>query len=207
MAGSVRTIGITGGIGSGKSEVRRFLSRISYPCADADGFASEVLSSAEGAAEIGRLFGSAVMTPSGQVNKIALRKLAFSDATARVRLEAFMHPAIQARFEAWRKRFVDAVLPSSLWLFYEASLLVEKDRKRDFDRLILVTADLESRRERIQPRGLDQDAFDAVVSAQATDQLKSKVADFTLINNGSLQELYASVMRMLVWLGNEFSQS
>lgn len=203
----IRTIGITGGIGSGKSEVRKFLVRLGYPCADADGFAADILSSPNHAPTIASEFGGGVLTDLGTVDRVALRGLVFGDPEARARLEALMHPWIQERFETWRRVFVNAHLPCQLWLFYEASLLVEKNRKGDFDRLVLVTASSETRKNRVRSRGLKDDAFNAIVAAQASDAARRQVCDFTLLNDGTLVELRQSVFQMLGWLADEFSQS
>lgn len=204
---AIRTIGITGGIGSGKSEVRRYLSRLGYPCADADSFAATLVASPETAAVIADMFGKSLILPDGQVDRAALRARVFSDPEARVQLEAYLHPRIQNAFEAWRQKFVEAKLPCVFWLFYEASLLVEKKRKVDFDRLILVRAPESERRARVRARGVADATFEAVVQAQASDNEKASSADYQIVNSGTLDDLRAETLHMLAWLSDEFSQS
>lgn len=202
-----RSIGITGGIGAGKSAVRRILSHIGYPCVDADFFASEILNAAEDSQELARVMGAGVLGPDGLVDRKVLRQRVFADEQERLRLEEFMHPRIQARWVNWRSRFVDAELPANIWIFYEAALLIEKQRMFDFDKIVLVSSSQEKRFARVADRGLSFEAADAIAKAQLPDSEKLKVADYVLVNDGSLEDLRMKIFEMLEWLGNQFAAS
>jgi dephospho-CoA kinase len=203
----IRCIGITGGMGSGKSAVLGSLARIGYPTADADRFNAELLSSPECAEGLARIFGTSVLTPGGTIDRTVLRRFVFSDPEAKTKLELFLHPMIQNKFELWRDAFIDARLPCVFWIFYEASLLIEKGRTEEFDRLLLVTAPLALRRGRIAARGLEDQVFENVLAAQLSDEEKSKSADYIIVNGGSSVDLQASVYAALSWLGDQFAES
>ncbi len=202
-----RSIGITGGIGSGKSAVRKILTHIGYACVDADFFASEILNSQTDAQELARLMGTEILAPNGLVDRKVLRQRVFADSGERSRLEDFMHPRIQRRWVSWRSRFVDAQLPADVWIFYEAALLIEKRRVFDFDKIVVVTSSEEKRFARLAARGLSPEAAAAIANAQLPDSEKLKFADYVVANDGSLEDLRIAVFQMLDWLGNQFAAS
>jgi dephospho-CoA kinase len=202
-----RSIGITGGIGAGKSAVRKILTHIGYPCVDADFFASEILNSVADAKELSGIMGPEILSQDGMVDRIALRQRVFADSAERNRLEEFMHPRIQSRWMSWRSRFVDADLPANIWIFYEAALLIEKRRTFDFDKIVVVTSSQEKRFARLADRGLSREAAGAIANAQLPDSEKLKVADHVIVNDGSLEDLRTAVFDMLDRLGNQFAAS
>ena len=201
----MKKIGLTGGIGSGKSAVKKILWQLNYPCFDADSFTREILASPKAAEELCQLFSEAILGGDGLVDRGSLRQLVFADSSRRKTLESYMHPRIQAKWLEILRRF--EACPHDVWVFYEAALLIETGRKCDFDKLVLVTAPLEVRLERLAARGLDTQAAQGVISSQWTDAEKLNAADYVIQNNSTIETLRQEVFQMLLWLGGEFSVS
>ncbi len=178
-----RIFGLTGGIASGKSTVARLLAAAGIPVVDADLIARELNS------EGGKAY-PAIVQRFGTADRRELRKLVFSDPQARKDLEAILHPLIQAESlvrlhaAANSSRFQPAVLA------YEAALLVETGRYRDFEGLIVVDAPREVRRQRLITRdGLAPELADAILASQASDEERRAVATLVIDNSGNLTEL------------------
>jgi dephospho-CoA kinase len=201
----MRIIGLTGGIGSGKSEVRRILASMGYPCLDADRLAREILERPESVKQLNELFGPRILSAQNDLNRIALRDLIFSDAGARAKLESFLHPLIQDLFQ----QIVSPLLSErfDVWCFYEAALLVEKDRVGDFDRVVLVTSDWSLRKQRLVARGLLPEVSESVALAQMSDEAKLSKVNYEIRNNGDLRALRDEVVKFLMWLADEFTHS
>ena len=186
-----RVIGLTGGIASGKSAAADVLRGLGVPVVDADRVAREVVAPGQPAlAAIREEFGDGVIGADGRLDRAALAKVVFGDAAHRRRLEAITHPAIGARSgEQMRAHFEaghDVVV-------YEASLLVETGRHRDFDALLVVTAPQADKLARLRARdGIDEAAARARLEAQLPDSDKVAVADAVIDNSGDLEALAAA---------------
>jgi dephospho-CoA kinase len=205
----LKKIGLTGGIGSGKSWVRKLLLQLNYPCFDADQFTKSILDDPIEAARLALTFGEEIFTSSNTVDRTLLRDKVFQDSLLKEKLEQFMHPKIQERWAAQAKQFQNcAVGDWNVWLFYEAALLFEANRKSDFDCIVLVTAPEEIRLKRLEThRGLSKDAALSVMKNQWNDEKKLGLADFVIVNDSGLDELKAKTFEMLLWLSSNFAAS
>lgn len=185
-------VGLTGGIGSGKSKVADMLASWGAAVIDTDLIAHE-LTAPGGAAIplIRQAFGPDVIAANGALDRPAMRELAFQSPEARRRLEAILHPMIgeeaQSRARAAKGCYVVFVVP----------LLVESGRWRDrVDRICVVDCDPETQVARVQARsGLTREAIERIMSAQASRQARLAVAHDVILNGGetSLEDLEQSV--------------
>ncbi|WP_183016628.1 dephospho-CoA kinase [Achromobacter sp. UMC46] len=176
-------IGLTGGIGSGKSRVADMLGEWGATLVDTDEIA-RALTAPDGAAmpAIEHEFGPQALTPDGALNREWMRERAFSDPQARLRLEAVLHPAITEE----TRRQADAA--TGLYLVFVVPLLVEslpRWRTR-VDRICVVDCDPETQVARVQSRsGLTEPAIRRIMAAQAARASRLEVADDVIVNDGA----------------------
>lgn len=185
-----RVWGLTGGIASGKSTAARFFVESGVPVLDADAVAAELRVKGGAAYE-------AIVERFGTAEREKLREIVFADPGARRELEAILHPLIQAESDRRITRMVEqrrATGESPVLIIYEAALLVETGRYRQFDGLILVTASEEARVKRLsESREMSEAGALKIVRSQMPESDKRAVADYVIENNGSLEELRRSV--------------
>ncbi len=178
--GVVRRIGLTGGIGSGKSTVARTLADCGAHVVDTDDIA-HALTTAGGVAmsAIVAAFGAAVRTPDGALDRAAMRGIVFADATARSRLEAILHPLIGE--EAERRAAAAGDAP----VVFDVPLLAELAYWRDrVDRVVVVDCSVDTQIARVGARpGWTADAAARVVGAQATRAARRAIADAVIDND------------------------
>ncbi|MBM3290214.1 MAG: dephospho-CoA kinase [Candidatus Hydrogenedentes bacterium] len=188
----MRIYGLTGGTGSGKSEAARRFAAQGVPTIDADAIGHEVIAPG-GAAERGVIgaFGDGIVT-GGAIDRVKLGALVFRDDAARKRLNAIVHPAIgmtiAMRCAALAEQGHDAVI-------VDAALLAENGRKEDYlAGLIVVIAPVELRVRRLaEHRGIDDAEARRRIAAQTPPENKLALADWTIDNSGTKDDLYAQV--------------
>jgi len=190
----VLRVGLTGGIGSGKSAVARLLAEHGATVVDADVIAREVV--APGTAGLDAVlaaFGSAVLAPDGSLDRAALAELVFADAGARERLNAVVHPlvAVRARDLA---AVAEAANPQAV-VVHDVPLLVENGLAPAYDLVLVVEAPVALRLKRLAGRGMAAEQALARIAAQADDETRRAVADAVLVNDGDLAALAAEVDR------------
>ena len=186
-------LGLSGGIGCGKSTVAKMLSDLGAVVIDADAIAKEVLEPGQiGYENVIHKFGEGVLDTSGNIDRKKLAELVFQDASQLAQLEDIVHPAVVARVAQIRES-----LPSTATVVYDTPLLVEKQLQNQFDRVLMVFADLEVRKQRLVDRGLEMGDIEARLTNQVSDEQRSAVANFVIVNNGSPQELRDAVTK--VW--------
>lgn len=187
-------IGLTGGIGSGKSTVAARLAAHGCDVIDADAIAREIVEPGEPAlAELAERFGPDVLNDDGTLDRAALAERAFSDDAARADLERITHPRVAARIAEWIAT-VAARVPQGHLVVVDHPLLVETGQERRFDAVVVVTADAEQRIKRlIDERGLDEGDVRARIRVQATDEQRRAVATHVIDNDGTRQDLDAAV--------------
>lgn len=183
-------VGLTGGIGAGKSAVAARLAELGAVVIDADQLARAVVApGTEGLAEVVAAFGSAVLDAGGALDRPALGRLVFGDDEARRRLEAIIHPRVRAR----TAELVAAAAPDAI-VVNDVPLLVETGLAPAYDLVIVVLADEATRIGRLRrDRGMSEQESRARIAAQATDEQRREVADIVLVNDGTLDDLRAQV--------------
>ena len=188
-------MGLTGGIGSGKSTVSRRLAGLGAVVVDADAIAREVVEPGEAALErIRERFGAEVFAPDVSLDRPALGRVVFGDAEALAALEGITHPAIWARTA---ERFAEAEAAGTPVGVHDMPLLVEKQMAGEYHLVAVVDTDEELRvRRLVDSRGMPEDEARSRIAAQATDAQRRAVADVLLDNNGSPEALVAAVDRL-----------
>ena len=192
----LKRFAITGGIGSGKSLVVKIFNEIGIPSLDADAVARELR-------EPGKPAQQAILKRFGTDDRQALRAILSQDPQAKKDLEAILHPLIKTESEA-RLTQIEAQEAAKApndrapFILYEAALIIEAGRAKDFDGLIVVTAPDALKIQRIQARDhTSAEAAEAMVKAQMTDQERLNHATWSIENAGSLNELRQSVRKLL----------
>ncbi|MCZ7531191.1 MAG: dephospho-CoA kinase [Acidimicrobiia bacterium] len=184
------TVGLTGGMGSGKSTVADLLARRGAVVIDADQLAREVVEPGRPAFDaVVERFGDRVVGPDGALDRPALAARVFEDDAARADLEAITHPAIG---EALLERV--AAVPPDAVIVMDVPLLVEKGH-RSYDLVLVVEAPLAERLDRLETRGVARSDAEARMATQATDEERRAVADILIDNSGGTAELDAEVDR------------
>ena len=195
---SFRLVGLTGGIGTGKSTVAGLFAARGVPVMDADVLARDVVAPGQpAAADIAAAWPDAIAA-NGRVDRKRLGAIVFSDPAARARLEAITHPRIQ---ELSRARAAALSAAGHTFALYEASLLVESGRWRELDGLIVVTASPATQIARVVRRdGVSEDQAHARLRAQLPQDDKVRVATHVIDNDGDLAATEAQVDRVLAAL-------
>jgi dephospho-CoA kinase len=190
----VLLVGLTGGIGSGKSTVARLLERHGAVVIDADQLAREAVEKGgPGFERVVDAFGPSVLTSDGDLDRAALAARIFSDPVQKATLEAIVHPEVARRFG----ESVDRYRATDRVVVYVTPLLVELGLAPAFDAVIVVTASPHLRVSRVaSDRGLSPDEVRRRMAAQATDDQRAEVADVLIDNDGSLAELAPQVDRL-----------
>lgn len=184
-------IGLTGGIGSGKSTVAGLLAARGARVIDADRIAREVVEpGTPGLDAVVGAFGAGVLTAEGALDRPALAAVVFADPDARRRLDGIVHPLVRAR----ATELVAAAPPDAV-VVQDVPLLVETGQAASYDLVLVVQADPATRVRRLVGRGLSEDDARARIAAQATDEQRRAVADVVLDNSGTVEELEAQVDR------------
>ena len=184
-------IGLTGGIGSGKSTVAALLAQRGARVVDADRIAREVVEpGTPGLAAVAAEFGPGVLTADGALDRAALAAVVFGDPRARARLDAVVHPRVRARAAE-----LVAQAPPDAVVVQDVPLLVETGQAGSFDLILVVEADPCTRVARLVDRGLTAEDARARIASQATDEQRRAVADVVLRNDGDRADLTAQVDR------------
>ena len=178
-------IGLTGGIGSGKSEVSRRFEALGVPVVDTDLVSRELVSAGSPAlAEIAAGLGSEFITPGGELHRRRLREAIFRDEALKTRLEDILHPRIRDRVAA-----IVAGLTAP-YAIVVIPLLLEGRYPIPVDRILLVDAPEELQVARIRARDdVDADAARRVVARQASRKARRAVADDLILNDADIQAL------------------
>ncbi len=189
-------VGLTGGIGSGKSTVAAMFEKLGAAVIDADALAREVVAPGKPALhEIETRFGAGVIRRDGTLDRAALADIVFRDPGARQDLESITHPRIAQRASELLGRFHRE---GKLVVIYEAALMVEKRIHESLDGLIVVATSPDKQIERVMKRG---SANESEVKRRLKTQLpledKAKAADWVVDNDGSLEETWEQVTK--VW--------
>ena len=190
-------VGLTGGIGSGKSTVLAMLAQLGAAVIDADAI-SRSTTAAQGAAidAIARHFGPEFITPDGALDRERMRERAYADPDARRQLEGIIHPLVGQESARQVQAALDA---GARCIVFDIPLLVESGRWRaQVDRVLVVDCSAETQVERVVARsGLTPDAVRAIIAAQATRRQRLAAADIVICNEGlTLDQLRDNVVQV-----------
>jgi dephospho-CoA kinase len=171
-------IGITGGIGSGKSTVCKVFEVLGIPVYYADAEAKKILETEEVKKELQKLFGSSILNANGEVNRKSVGNLVFNDPQKLAALNSIVHPAVGKHFEKWVSE--QQQVP---YVIKEAAILFESDAYKQVDKVITINAPLELRIERTMKRDLiSREEVLARMKNQWTDEERAAKADIVLEN-------------------------
>ena len=187
-------VGLTGGIGTGKSTVARMLEKRGAIVFDADVLARQAVApGTHGFDQVVERFGPNVLAPGGGLDREALASIVFSDPAARRDLEGIVHPEVRRMFAEGCEEYRD----SDRVVVFSAPLLVETGMHTAFDRLIVVSAPVATQIERLmRDRGMAERDVQARIAAQLPLEAKAEVADILLDNEGTLEDLERRVERL-----------
>jgi dephospho-CoA kinase len=196
----VLLVGLTGGIGAGKSTVSELLAARGAVIVDADEAARAVVEPGQPALkQLVERFGAGILDADGRLDRLAVAKLAFADDESRRDLEAITHPAINEEFS---RRIAEA--PTDAIVVLDVPLLAESDqaRKRPYQTVIVVEAPREVRLARLEARGVDRADAEARMAAQAADEERRKIATHVVDNSDApaalerqIEDLWADLER------------
>jgi dephospho-CoA kinase len=192
----MKWIGLTGGIGTGKSTVSQLLKSRGCPIVDADEIARAVVQpGTSGYAQVVRAFGPGVVSKNGELpdtlNRAELGKIVFQSERARLQLESILHPLIRVQTETRRQELADQGVKVAI---YDVPLLFEKNMEKLFDATAVVICTAAQQHQRLHHRdGLSDDEIAQRLAAQLPLAEKVKRADFVIENTGSLGDLSRAV--------------
>lgn len=184
-----RRVGLTGGIGSGKSAVSALLADLGATIIDADRLAREAVAPGSPAlAEIAAEFGDEVIGADGALDRPAMARVVFSDPTARQRLEAIIHPRVRA--QAAEIEAAARAADGSAVIVHDVPLLVETGQADAFDIVLVVDVPIDVQVERlVSARGMDETEARSRIAAQADRDTRLAAADVVIDNSGTLDDL------------------
>ena len=186
-------VGLTGGIGSGKSTVAEMFEKLGARIIYADELAREAIApGTTGFEKVVELFGPELIGEDGRIKRQLLAAHVFGQPEALEALEKVIHPRVAAALSALRQ-----AIDSKKIVIYETPLLVELDMVDRFDKVIVVLAPAVDRISRLKARGLDDDDILARMGQQATDEERRAIADYVIENAGNLEFLEKQVAQ--VW--------
>jgi dephospho-CoA kinase len=189
----VLRVGLTGGIGSGKSTVGALLAEHGAVIIDSDALAREVVAAGSaGLAAVVDVFGPEVLTAAGELDRAAMGRRVFADPAARVRLEAVIHPLVRRRAAE-----IEAAAPTDAVVVHDIPLLVETGQAGSFDVVVVVDTPVELQIDRLtRERGMTAEEARSRIDAQASRGERLAVADHVVANDSTPAALREAVDRL-----------
>ena len=181
-------VALTGGIGSGKSEIGAIFAQLGAIVIDSDQLSRDVIErGTPGFDEVVASFGDEILK-DGNINRVKLGEIVFAQPKNRALLESIIHPKVRAAFNE-----IAANVDKDAVLINEIPLLVETNGKSAFDKIIAVNAPIEARKLRLRAKGLSDSEIEKRLAAQATDASRSAIADYVIENSSSLESLHGQI--------------
>ena len=185
------TVGLTGGLATGKSTVARVLAARGIPVFDADAAVHDLYEPGRaGAAAVAKLFGEAALDGEGGVSRATLSEMVLGNTSARLRLESAIHPLVREAVLEWLESLSDRPVA-----VVEASLLAETGSYHDYDVLMVVWCEQHQQLQRALARGVPAERARGLISAQLPMAKKKELADILVDNRGDLEDLGSEVDR------------
>lgn len=185
-------VGLTGGIASGKTLVSDYFKSLGVPVLDADVLAREVVEpGSKGLNALIRFFTTAILTPNGELDRAALRRIVFANPSDREFLDKTLHPLIRELSDEKIQRARD---DNHAYLIYAVPLLVETDQQDRFDRIVVVDVPRETQLLRLLKRdNSNESEANAILDAQASREERLAIADTVIDNTGSVEKTYKQI--------------
>lgn len=201
----VFVVGLSGGIGSGKSTVAALLAEAGYPVVDADAIAREIVEPGEPVlAELAAEFGADILDDTGALRRAELAARAFASGEATAALNRITHPAIRARTQ---QAFAQAAAAGHPAVIYDMPLLVDNGWHRDMDLVVIVDVAAEERiRRLVHYRGLSESDARQRMAAQISDEQRRAAADIVIDNNGTREQLEAQLRSLIAEIDRRIAQ-
>lgn len=183
-----KIIGLTGGIGSGKSTVANYMATKGIPVYIADLEAKKIMEDTEVIQEVQKIFNENVILDNGFLDRVKIAQIVFADKERLHALNDLIHPKVKNHFREWLKSH-----ENEKFIIKEVAILFESGGDKECDKVILVTAPLETRIQRTVKRdGVDAEAVKARIKNQLSDEEKMVKSDY-IIENISLNETFLQV--------------
>lgn len=192
-------IGLTGGIGSGKSTVAKILQTLGEAVVDADALSKQVIEVGEiGYQKVLQNFGNSILAENKSIDRAKLAKIVFSSPEKLLSLEQIIHPEVQQKVLQEKLRFSKMGLSRC---FYDVPLLFEKHLEAQFNSIVLVYSKLDVRIRRIQLRNQwSLQEIENRISAQISLEEKVKMSTYVINNNSGLIDLEEEVKKLVIYL-------
>lgn len=189
----MKIVGLTGGIGSGKSTVAKIFEEIGVPVFYADLVAKELYKDPNILAQVADLLDAPSL--ANRFDRAVLASIIFNDEEKRKRMNAFIHPLVKMKFTDWMQH------QSGTYCLREAAILIESGSYRDCDAVIVVSCATEKRIERVMIRdGLTREEVENRIKAQMPDEERMKFADYIIRNDGDQADLKQQVFNIHIQL-------
>lgn len=181
--------GLTGGIASGKSTVSNIFRSFGVEIADADIIAKKISEREDVIQEIEKIFGKDVLSAEGQIDRVKLKEVVFSDKNKLIQLNNIIHPKVMEEFKKIKEN-----TPKNDIIIFDIPLLFEAGMDKMCDTVILVYANRETQIERIKARdGVSRELAEKIIDAQMSLEDKKEKSDIHIENNGTQEELKKKV--------------
>jgi dephospho-CoA kinase len=185
-------VGLTGGIGAGKSTVADLFSKRGAVIIRSDELARQVIEpETSGYEQVLSRFGKEIVNDKGSIDRAKLAQLVFNDDVALKDLENIIHPLVRER----TNKLMSAQTPETI-IVNEIPLLLEKKMESLFDFLVIVISTEKNRLERLSQKGLTEDQAKARIAKQVNDDARKAAADFLIVNDGNLDQLDTDVQKI-----------
>ena len=191
----MKAVGVTGGIGSGKTTVCKIFELLGVPVFYADAEAKKLYEDPKIKSKVIKLFGKKILGKDGEIDKMKLALIVFNDKSSLSKINSLIHPAVRKKYYQWKNR-----QKAVKYVIEEAAIMIESGAYKELDYLISVKADVETRIKRISERdNAPSVQIEKRIQEQLSDKEREKYSDAVILNDGkhSLIEQVLNIHRKL----------